>query len=105
MTTLTLTKSDSRSLGSMVVEVAAAIRNALTPMEDEWTWTTREGACYEQATVVSIESGEIILRHSLGEARVPVSALSDESRRQLERMHGVPFHPDEAEAVKPSPQS
>ena len=105
MTTFTLTKSDSRSLGSMVGEAVAAVRNALTPMEDEWTWTTREGACYEHATVVSIESGEVILRHSLGKTRVPLSAFSDESRRQLERMHGVPFHPDEAEAVKPSPQS
>ena len=58
---------------------------ALVPMEDQWTWTTRDGAVFEDVEVECIKGDEVIFQHKFGKACVPIALLSKSSRLKLYR--------------------
>ena len=66
------------------------VKVALTPIEDQWTWTTREGDVFEDVAVETIQADHVILLHKFGKTRVPIALLSGESRLKLERDYLTP---------------
>ena len=67
------------------------LKVALTPIEDQWTWTTKEGAVFEDVAVEAIQAGHVILQHKFGKARVSIALLSEDSRLKLERDYLTPI--------------
>ena len=61
------------------------LREALRPMEDQWTWTKRDGALFEDVDVEGIEADKVIFQHKSGRACVPIVLLSEDSRLKLAR--------------------
>jgi hypothetical protein len=75
------------------------LRGALRPLEDQWTWTTRDGAVYEDVEVEGIETDEVIFQHKFGKARLPIALLSEDSLQKLN--HGFqPIEPSESYATE-----
>jgi hypothetical protein len=70
---------------SILWNFIANLREALTPIEDQWTWTTVDGSLFEDVQVDDVEGNEVLFHHKFGEARLPIALLSDESRMKLEQ--------------------
>jgi len=70
------------------------LRRALLPLEDQWTWTTRDGAVFEEVEVEGIEADHVIFQHKFGKAHIPIVFLSEDSRLNLDRgLRGWTDHP------------
>ena len=79
------TKSESTVIKRKLRDWLMAIRDALTPVEDQWTWTMADGAVLEEVEVIALEADKVILQHKFGKACVPIDQLSEDSRLKLER--------------------
>ena len=64
----------------------AKLREALVPIEDQWTWTTQSGSYFEGVELETIEADEVVFRHELGEVRLPIDHLTEDSRQNLARV-------------------
>jgi hypothetical protein len=72
------------------------LRNWVTAVDDQWSWTTRDGRIFENVEVEVVEDHDVVLRHQFGTDRVPVEQLTEES---LERLHGTSAWLEHLEAV------
>ncbi len=59
------------------------LREALTPIEDQWTFTTESGETFEEVDVLAVEGEEVVFRHRFGEVRMPIAQLNEDSRHRL----------------------
>jgi len=56
---------------------------AVLPAQPNWTWTTSDGATYQNVVVNKIEPDTAIITHSLGVAHVPMATLPPDIQKQL----------------------
>ena len=68
----------------VVRSLASKMLPILRPIEDQWIFKTRDGKVFEEVDVKGIENGEVIFSHRLGDERIPLADLSEESLEKLE---------------------
>jgi hypothetical protein len=67
----------------MYIRALAGLREWLGTTEDQWTWTTHDGRCFENVVVEAIDGEEVVLQHQFGTLRLLIAELSDESLQRL----------------------
>ena len=61
------------------------LREALTPIEDQWTLTTVDGEFYEEVSVEDIKADNVTFNHKFGEARLPIVSFSEDSQTKIQQ--------------------
>ena len=64
----------------------AKIRAALTPCEDQWSWSTLDGRDFEDSEVATVEADGVVFHHRFGKLRIPVGLLSEASQARHHRI-------------------
>jgi len=53
------------------------------PSQPNWTWTTSDGATYQNVVVTEIEPDTVTISHSMGVAHIPINLLPPDIQKQL----------------------
>jgi hypothetical protein len=81
---------DSSTLRNKPQGLLAKLKKIFVPMEDQWTWTTRDGDIFEDVAVEDIQADQVIFQHKFGKVRMPIAHLSADSQSKLERGFQAP---------------
>jgi hypothetical protein len=70
------------------LRMPAILRDWISAVDDQWTWTVQDGRVYENVEIEALEQDHVVLQHSHGSARLLLSDLSEDS---LQRLHETSF--------------